>query len=771
MNKNLEILPALAVRGITPIPNNDIKIEVGRNNSISAIDSAESNFGDYVILLVQKEADKETINQNDLLEVGVLCKILNKYRLPNNNLRIKFHTINRVSVINYVQEKPCFMVQFENFNTIFGLQEEQNALMNLIKNAFNQDVKPYFPNYDELLRLFDLAVSNEEICDKIAFSLNVKEIDKKKYLLEDDLNKRMQTLLNDLEFAKKINEIENKINESVKQSIDESQKEYYLREKMRAIQTELGDKAKRDSEIEEMRKKILASKMPKKIEEKALDELRRYQETPAMMADSQILKNYIDFLIELPWHEETKDNDDLSKVKESLDKYHYGLAKVKERVLEYLAVKIMTKQNPSTILCLVGPPGVGKTSLAMSIAEALGRKCIKQSVGGVRDESEIRGHRRTYVGALPGRILKGMHDAKTINPVFIIDEIDKMASDFKGDPTSAMLEVLDPEQNKAFSDNYVEEPYDLSQVLFIATANYLENIPAALRDRMEIIELSSYTRYEKFQIARDYLVDLQLKQHGITSEQFSITDEAIFHIIEKFTMEAGVRELNRNIASLVRKAIKEILVKHVEKVEITEDNLNEYLGRDRFTLNKTHEFDSVGIVTGLAYTEYGGDTLDVEATYFKGHGGLQLTGKLGEVMKESAQAAYSYVRAHAMDYGIDSSLFEENDIHIHIPEGAIPKDGPSAGVTLATAIVSVLSGKKVRRSVGMTGEITLRGAILPIGGLREKSIAAHRNGLTKILIPYENIPDIEDIPDEVKKSLEIIPLKEVSEVIKEAIIF
>ena len=526
---------------------------------------------------------------------------------------------------------------------------------------------------------------------------------------------------------------------------------------------------KREEDIEEMRKKIKEANMPERTEKKALEELKRYQETPSQMADSQILKNYLDFLIGLPWYKASTDNDDLSLVAEALNKEHYALDKVKERIIEYIAVKIMTKKNPQTILCLVGPPGVGKTSLAMSIAQALGRKFIKQSLGGVKDESEVRGHRRTYIGALPGRILKGMYDAQTINPVFLLDEIDKMSSDYKGDPTSAMLEVLDPEQNHTFSDNYVEEPYDLSQVLFIATANYLENIPAPLRDRMEIVELSSYTKFEKFQIAKEHLIAKQIEVHGITEKQFMIDDDAIYHIIEHFTREAGVRELNRYLGSLIRKAIKEILVTKVECVHITKENINKYLGRDRFTENSIHGVDTVGVVTGLAYTQFGGDTLDVEATYYRGKGGLVLTGKLGDVMKESAQTALSYVKAHADEFKINPTLFNENDIHIHVPEGAIPKDGPSAGVTMATAIVSALTRRTVKRNLGMTGEITLRGAVLPIGGLREKSIAAHRSGLTTILIPHGNISDIEDIPNEVKTALNIVPVKTIEEVINHAL--
>jgi ATP-dependent Lon protease len=543
-----------------------------------------------------------------------------------------------------------------------------------------------------------------------------------------------------------------------------------LREKMRAIQNELGDKAKRDEEIEELRNKILKARMPKTIEEKALAELARYQSTPAAMAESTIIKTYLDLLVELPWKKSSKDNTDLKKVQDKLDANHYGLEKVKDRIIEYLSVKVMTRRNPQTILCLVGPPGVGKTSLAISIAEALNRKFVKQSLGGVRDESEIRGHRRTYVGAMPGRIIKGMKDAKTVNPVFLLDEIDKMSSDYKGDPASAMLEVLDPEQNAKFSDHYLEEPYDLSQVLFITTANYLENVPAPLRDRMEIVELSSYTEQEKFQIAKRHLIDKQLKAHGIKSDMFTLEDDAIFHIIRHYTREAGVRELNRYIGSLIRKTIKEILMTKNDNVTISSENIETYIGKKRFTHNLADEKEQIGVATGLAYTAFGGDTLPVEVTYYKGTGKLVLTGKLGDVMKESAQTALSYIKANASTYNLDPDLFNNNDFHVHLPEGAVPKDGPSAGITIATAIASAMTHRYVRKDLGMTGEITLRGYVLPIGGLKEKAIAAHRSGLHTILIPKDNTKDIEDIPEEVRNVLEIITVENVSDVFQKALV-
>ena len=505
--------------------------------------------------------------------------------------------------------------------------------------------------------------------------------------------------------------------------------------------------------------------MPKHVEEKAMYELTRYQSLPTASGESGVIRTYLDFLVDLPWHEVTIDEKDISKAEAALDSTHFGLEKVKERIIEYLAVKILTGKNPQTILCLVGPPGVGKTTLAQSIALALKRNFVKQSLGGIKDEAEIRGHRRTYLGALPGRILQGIKKAQVINPVFLLDEVDKLGSDYKGDPSAALLEVLDPEQNAKFSDHYLEEQYDLSQVLFIATANYLGNIPAPLRDRMEIIQLSSYTEIEKFNIAREHLITKQLNAHGLDSKKFSITDEAIMELIRSYTREAGVRQLDRIFGTLIRKSIKIILGDKKTNVAITKDKVVDFLGKPHFSNTKSETEDQVGVVTGLAYTQFGGDTLPVEVTYYKGSGKLMLTGKLGDVMKESAQAALSYVKSNSEKYHIDPEFYIENDIHIHVPEGAVPKDGPSAGVTMATAIVSAITNKKVDHFIGMTGEITLRGRILPIGGLKEKSIAAHRSGLKTIMIPFDNKKDLEDIPKEIQDALEIVPVASIDEII------
>lgn len=762
-------LPAIVVRGTIPIPNNDFRIEVGRKISLKAVEESEKNFGSYVIILVQKNPLIEEPTVKDIETFGVLAKIQMKIKLPNDAYKVKLTVLNRIEVKDYFITEPYYVVEYDEKESIMSDQDKEVTLVKMVVEEVAKYGQTILMPNNQVLEKIQKGITSDKVCDMVAFYLKMSEQEKYRYLEELDLNKRLRMLLEDINKQKMIVELEQKINEEIKKSIDENQKEYYLREKMRAIQNELGDKAKKEEEIDELRTKILKAKMPKNIEVKALAELSRYQSTPSAMAESSIIKSYLDLLVELPWYKSSKDNYDLKKVQDKLDENHYALEKVKDRIIEYLAVKIMTKRNPQTILCLAGPPGVGKTSLAISIAEALNRKFVKQSLGGVRDESEIRGHRRTYIGAMPGRIIKGMKDAQTMNPVFLLDEIDKMSSDFKGDPASAMLEVLDPEQNAKFSDHYLEEAYDLSQVLFITTANYLENVPAPLRDRMEIVELSSYTEHEKFQIARRHLIKKQLKAHGLKEKDFSITDEAIYHIIQHYTREAGVRELNRYIGALIRKGIKDILLKKITTIHIDDHALEAYVGKPKYTHNLADEKEQIGVATGLAYTAFGGDTLPVEVTYYKGKGQLVLTGKLGDVMKESAQTALSFVKSNAKDLNLDPTLFEENDFHIHVPEGAVPKDGPSAGITIATAIVSAATQKYVRKEVGMTGEITLRGYVLPIGGLREKSIAAHRSGLKTILIPKQNEKDIEDIPEEVRSALEIIPVENVNEVFKIAL--
>ncbi|MFA5525987.1 MAG: endopeptidase La [Acholeplasmataceae bacterium] len=762
-------LPAIVVRGTVPIPNNDFRIEVGRKVSLKALEEAEKNFGSYALVLIQKNPLIEEPTIDDIEAYGALVKVQMKIKLPNDAYKVKLQVVSRIKIKEYFLTDPYFVCEYEEHPTVSSnIDEEVTLIKMIVQEVANHAQTILLPN-NQVLEKVQQGLSTEKICDIIVFNLKTPDQQKYKYLEQNHLNIRLRMLLEDINKQKMIVDLEQKINDEIKKSIDENQKEYYLREKMRAIQNELGDKAKKEEEIDEYRKRILAAKMPKNIEEKALAELSKYQSTPASMAESQIIKNYLDLLCDLPWKKASRDNYDLKKVMERLDEQHYGLEVVKERIIEYLAVKIMTKRNPQTILCFAGPPGVGKTSLAISIADALGRKFVKQSLGGVRDESEIRGHRRTYIGALPGRIIKGMRDAGTINPVFLLDEIDKMASDYKGDPASAMLEVLDPEQNARFSDHYLEESYDLSQVLFITTANYLENVPAPLRDRMEIVELSSYTEQEKHKIAVKHLVPKQLKAHGITDKEFSIDDDSIYYIIRHYTREAGVRELNRYIGSLIRKSIKNILMKKEEHVHIDIETIESFIGKPKYTHNQSDRQDQIGVATGLAYTAFGGDTLPVEVTYYKGTGKLVLTGKLGDVMKESAMTALSFVKSKAKQYHIDEDMFNTNDFHVHVPEGAIPKDGPSAGITMATAIFSAVTQRFIKREVGMTGEITLRGYVLPIGGLKEKSIAAHRSGLKTIIIPKDNLKDVDDIPDEVKSALDIITVENVNDVFQIAL--
>ena len=761
-----EQLPALLVSDIVPLPGSEIRVEINRSEDVKALKAAEQ-YRNYVVLLLPSKNDAQNPTIDGYYKRGVVAKVVLNMTNPNGSRRVKFQALVRCDINEILLTNPYLQVGFITMPSTNSDLDKEVATLNLIKQELvtNNKMIPVLENKDVILNSLRKGISSTEFSDTIAFNLIGDYQLHLKYLFELDTTNRLVMILGDLQKQKYFASLEQKIDEEVKRSINESQKEFYLREKMKAIQNELGDKAKKESDIEKLRKQIKEAKMPKTVEDKAFNELNRYVSTPSTSPESGIIRTYLDFLIALPWNKYSVDSDDILKAKQILDEDHYGLEKVKDRILEYLAVKIMTKQNPQAILCLVGPPGVGKTSLAKSIARSLNKNFVKLSLGGVKDESEIRGHRRTYLGALPGRILQNLKRAGTNNPVFLLDEIDKMSSDYKGDPTSAMLEVLDGEQNSFFSDNYLEEPYDLSHVFFIATANYLGNIPEALRDRIEIVEVSSYTEYEKFEIAKRHLIDKQLKKNGLAKELFSISDQSIYTIIQSYTREAGVRELERLIGTIIRKSIKNILMNNVEHIDITVDNLEEYLGKPKFTNNKTEQNDLVGVVTGLAYTQFGGDTLSIEVNHYKGEGRLLLTGHLGDVMKESAQAAFSYVKTNAEKFNIDLKEIKESDVHIHVPEGAIPKDGPSAGITITTALLSTFTNRPVHHEIGMTGEVTLRGQVLAIGGLREKSIAAHRSGLKKIIIPYDNLKDTDEIPESVRNSLDIIPVKTVEEVV------
>lgn len=622
----------------------------------------------------------------------------------------------------------------------------------------------------ELISNITHGLSASELADTIGHYINSDLVEREKILAEPDINKRLLLVLASMQKEKAINEIENSINNRVKKSIDENQKEFYLREKLKAIKEELGDTPNGEDEVERFRSMIKDNPYPQNVKDKLTEELARYEMMPSTSPEANVVRTYLDWMTKLPWFEMTEDNQDITKVEKILDEDHFGLKKPKERIVEQLAVKQMTQSLKAPIICLVGPPGVGKTSISKSIARALDRKFVKISLGGVTDESEIRGHRRTYLGSMPGRIIQGMKKAGVMNPVFLLDEIDKMASDYKGDPTSAMLEVLDPEQNSMFSDNYIEEPYDLSQVLFIATANDLGGIPEPLRDRLEIIELSSYTEQEKQMIAKNHLIKKELKNHGLTDEQLTITDEAIMYIIRHYTREAGVRQLERLIAAICRKSVLKILKKTTDHVVVEVEDLEELLGKAPFDHTKKQPKPQVGVVTGLAWTQFGGDILPIEVNHFKGSGKFIVTGQLGDVMKESASIALDYLKAHADKYSLKDIDFDKQDIHIHVPEGAVKKDGPSAGVTLTTAIYSAFTQKPVRNDVAMTGEVTLTGNVLPIGGLKEKSISAHRSGIHTIIIPKDNAKDIDDIPESVRKDLTIITADHIDTVLENALV-
>lgn len=764
-----KIYPLICTRGVIIFPNQEIVIDVGREQSLKAIDNAQDNYEDQVVLFSQKRMEQENPDQEDIYQYGTLCEIRHVRRF-DKFLRVKFRGLERVKLKKWINGSLSEMAHVELMPSLREDEMEESALVRMIASAFEQ-MHPgeRFVSKDLMVEL-SKGVGADALSDKAvqAFPLPIER--KQQYLETQGINERLIMLLQDLEKEKKMSEVEKKINDTVKERIDQGQKDYYLREKIHAIREELGDVAETDKDAESIRQRLEENPYPDYIKKKVKEELSRYEMLPQASGETGVIKTYIDWLMDLPWWQETEDKEDLQAAQQILDEDHYGLEKVKERIMEYLAVKQMTNSLKAPIICLVGPPGVGKTSLAKSVARALDRHFVKMSLGGVRDEAEIRGHRRTYLGALPGRIIQGMKKAEVINPVFLIDEIDKMASDYKGDPSSAMLEVLDPEQNALFSDHYIEEPYDLSKVLFIATANYLENIPPALQDRLEIIQLSSYTDVEKVNIAKEHLLPKQLKENGLKPEQLLIDDEMLLYLVRYYTREAGVRQLERTIGTICRKTVLAILKDKKDSITLNKELVHDWLGNEKVDYGQKEKEDQIGTVTGLAYTSFGGDILQIEANRFEGKGRLILTGKLGDVMKESASIALDYIRAHAKEYDIDPKVFEEQDIHIHVPEGAVPKDGPSAGVTMTTALVSCLSNKPVKANLAMTGEVTLRGNVLPIGGLKEKSLAAHRSGITTIIIPEGNVKDLEEIPKEVKESVTFIPASKVSDVLKNALV-
>ncbi|MBR2595640.1 MAG: endopeptidase La [Solobacterium sp.] len=762
-------VPAVCTRGIVVFPGQDVMIEVGRSKSTRAVNESSSSYDSMVWLVCQNDIMVDDPKQNNLYQVGTLSRI-KIIRRKEGFMRVTFTGISRARLVEMEDDGMMIMATVEELADVHGSDMEEKALVRRVISEFEKvgNITAQFPS--DIVNQLTHGVSAVTLTNQFAqyFPLDIPV---KQRLLETlDVNDRLVQIIAELEKQQQYSQIEATINDKVKEHIDDSQKEYFLREKLRAIKEELGDVSNLTDDTQNLRDMIENNPYPDHVKEKAREELQRYEMLPPGSGEASVSRSYLDWLLKVPWWQETADNEDLKEVQKVLDDDHYGLKKVKERIMEYLAVKQMTGTLNAPIICLVGPPGVGKTSLAKSIARALDRKFVKMSLGGVRDEAEIRGHRRTYLGSLPGRIIQGMKKAQVINPVFLIDEIDKMGADYKGDPSDALLEVLDPEQNALFSDHYLEEPYDLSKVLFIATANYLENIPAPLQDRLEIIDLPSYTEIDKVHIAIEHLIPKQLEANGLKPAQFKLKEKEILYLIRHYTREAGVRQLERVIGSLCRKTVLAILKEGKKSVTVTEKLIRKWLGKEIFEYGNKEKQNQIGVVTGLAYTSFGGDILQIEVNYFEGKGKLILTGQLGDVMKESAEIAIDYVKAHARELNIDPQFFDSHDIHIHVPEGAVPKDGPSAGVTMTTALVSALSDTPVHSDLAMTGEVTLRGNVLPIGGLREKSLAANRAGITKILIPKANMRDMEDIPDAVKEKVKFVPVETMSQVLKEALV-
>lgn len=750
-------LPFLITKGLVVYPNMNEAVDAARPYSMEAIRQAKANSNSLLFVGCQKEADKDDIKiPDDVFETATLCRIVYSNE-KDGSIKVRLIGSRRVLLSNIRFEKGSYIADGSILEDEEG---DANEELQLIAKLSQSLTTSNFMNHNVVKNTLTSLQNGDSVgnvVDTIAQYLDFRVADKVALLAERNTNERLKILLRLLDEQKQITQIEQKLDETVRERAEKSQKEYFLREKMKAIKDELGEGAG-VNDVDAIKAKLEKNPYPENVKAKIKNELHRMEMMPDGSLESSLILNYIQTLINVPWFQRTEDNDDLSNVQKILDENHFGLEKVKKRIIEYLAVKQATGTLKAPILCFFGPPGCGKTSLAKSIAQALGRKFYKCSLGGVSDEAEIRGHRRTYVGALPGRIIQGMTRAGTVNPVFLLDEIDKVGgANYRGDPSSALLEVLDPEQNFAFNDNFLEEPYDLSNVLFIATANYLENVPAPLRDRLELIEVPSYTEIEKLKIAADFLIQKQMKANGLKEGDIVFTEEGIREMIEFYTREAGVRELERLVASCCRKAIVE-LIKNPSlprPIKVDAEQVKKYLGVEIFEDTKKEKEPQIGVVTGLAYTEFGGDILPIEVTHFHGKGQLVLTGNLKDIMKESCMIALDYVRANATKYGIPEEMFEKNDIHLHFPEGAVPKDGPSAGIAITCAIISSLSGKPVNNNVAMTGEVTLRGKALPIGGLREKSLAALRSGIKTILVPEENKKDVDELPEEVKKGLTI----------------
>ncbi len=759
------VYPVLPLRDIVLFPHVVAPLFVGRDKSVAALDNAIA-FNKPILLVAQTDSLMDTPHTGDLYPVGTLATVLQMIKLPDGTVKVLVEGKNRARVKDWTQNEAFFEAYTEILQDKETKQNEVEALMRSVRDSFSVYVHLEKQINPEILNALEKIKKPEELADVIATHLNVKLEDKQKLLEQNSLSARLELLFKLMEKEVEVLEVERKIRKRVKKQMEKSQREYYLNEQMKAIQQELGDED--GNEAGDLEKRIKEAGMSKEATEKALSELKKLKMMGPMSAEAGVIRNYLDWLLVLPWQKKDKLQTDLAEAKRILDEDHYGLDNVKERILEFLAVQKRTNSVKGSILCLVGPPGVGKTSLGQSIARATGRRFVRASLGGMRDEAEIRGHRRTYIGSMPGKIIQNMKKAKTINPLFLLDEIDKLGNDYRGDPSSALLEVLDPEQNTTFNDHYLEVDYDLSHVMFITTANTLK-MPRPLLDRMEIIQLSGYTEREKVEIAKRHLIPKQLKTAGLKPEELSISDDALLDMIRRYTRESGVRNLEREIANIARKVVKEIQLDNLKSVSITLRNLKKYAGIPKYTFGVAEEEDQVGTTTGLAWTEVGGEILSIEAVIMPGKGNTLLTGQLGDVMKESIEAARSFVRAHHAQFGIATEMFEKNDLHVHVPEGATPKDGPSAGIAMMTSLVSAMTGIPVRKNVAMTGEITLRGHVLPIGGLKEKLLAALRAGIKTVIIPEENKKDLEEIPDEVKDNIRIVPVSRAEEVLKIAL--
>ena len=764
----LQVLPVLPLRDIVVFPHMIVPLFVGRDKSTRALEKVMERDR-RILLVAQKNPADDDPRPADIYQVGTIATVMQLLKLPDGTVKVLVEGAERARIDRFIKETDYFEAEVTPIAETVSSEKETKALARTVVDQFASYVKLNKKVPQEALETVSQLEDYARLADTVAAHLAVKLAEKQELLEIGDVARRLERALELMESEISVLQVEKRIRTRVKRQMEKTQREYYLNEQMKAIQQELGGSGDEADELAELEEKINKTKLSKEAREKARAELKKLRQMSPMSAEATVVRNYLDWLLSIPWGKKSRVRQDLEHAQEVLDADHYGLEKVKERIIEYLAVQQRTDKMRGPILCLVGPPGVGKTSLARSIARATGRKFVRMSLGGVRDESEIRGHRRTYIGSMPGKVIQSMKKAGVTNPLFLLDEIDKMGMDYRGDPSAALLEVLDPEQNGTFMDHYLEVEYDLSNVMFVTTANTL-NIPPPLLDRMEIIRIAGYTEEEKMEIARRHLIPKAVKSHGLKKSEFSISDSALREIIRRYTREAGVRNLEREINKLARKAVKELVTTDKKKIAVSRKNLEHFLGVPRFRYGEAERTDQVGVVTGLAWTEAGGELLTIEAVDMPGKGKMTVTGNLRDVMKESISAASSYVRARATQFGIAPPLFEKRDIHVHVPEGATPKDGPSAGVAMVTAIVSVLTGIAVRKDVAMTGEITLRGRVLPIGGLKEKLLAALRGGIAKVLIPEENVKDLAEIPDNVKDKLEIIPVGHVDQVLKHALV-